>query len=101
MASIPPGTRVRCSLCQVEILGMVGGQDRVLFSQGAPGTRAKLWARVCQYVREPQRCLNQDAALRGEVEADDYYGEAPSLGMFDTPQGGGLASGGLPSGGPA
>jgi hypothetical protein len=84
MASIPPGTRVRCSLCQVEIEGMVGGVDRVLFSQGPAGTRAKLWARVCQYVREPQRCLNQDPALRGEVVADDFYGEAPSLGMFET-----------------
>jgi hypothetical protein len=39
-------------------------------------------------VREPQRCLNQDPALRGEVVADDFYGEAPSLGMFET----GLAS---------
>ncbi len=87
MASIPPGTRVRCALCQVEIQGMVGGKDQVIFSQGAPGTRAKLWARVCQYVREPQRCLNQDQALRGEVGADDFYGEAPSLGLFDAPDG--------------
>ncbi|MCP9885173.1 hypothetical protein KBY97_08560 [Synechococcus sp. ATX 2A4] len=82
MASIPPGTRVRCALCQVEIQGMVGGNDQVLFSQGAPGTRAKLWARVCQYVKEPQRCINQDAGLRGEAGVDDFYGEAPSLGLF-------------------
>lgn len=83
MASIPPGTRVRCALCQVEIQGMVGGNDQVLFSQGAPGTRAKLWARVCQYVKEPQRCINQDAGLRGEAGVNDFYGEAPSLGLFD------------------
>ena len=56
---------------------MVGGNDQVLFSQGAPGTRTKLWARVCQYVKEPQRCINQDAGLRGEAGVDDFYGEAP------------------------
>ncbi len=64
---------------------MVGGQDRVLFSQGPAGTRTKLWARVCQFVREPQLCLNQDPALRGEPGAEDFYGEAPSLGLFDAP----------------
>jgi hypothetical protein len=82
MASIPPGTLKRCDLCQVEIRGMAGGQDQVIFSQGRPGTRAKLWARVCQFVKEPQRCLNQDAELRGEGQPDDCYGEPPSLGLF-------------------
>lgn len=82
MATIPPGTRQRCSLCQVEIQGMVGGNDLVHFSQGAPGTRAKLWARVCQYLRTPEQCrqcLNQDLALRGEVSSSDYYAEAPQV----------------------
>lgn len=86
MASIPPGSRQRCALCQVEILGMAGGHDQVLFSQGAPGSRAKLWARVCQYLRTPEqcgRCLNQDASLRGEVSANDYYAEAP---VFELPR---------------
>ena len=49
---------------------------------GAPGTRAKLWARVCQYLRTPEQtaaCLNQDVSLRGEVTASDHYAEAPSL----------------------
>ncbi|MCP9771146.1 hypothetical protein KBY66_00660 [Synechococcus sp. Tobar12-5m-g] len=82
MASIPPGTLKRCDLCQVEIRGMAGGQDQVIFSQGGPGTRAKLWARVCQFVREPQRCLNQDATLRGQGLPEDFYGEPPSLGAF-------------------
>ena len=80
MASIPPGTRQRCTLCQVEIQGMVGGGDLVHFSMGAPGTRAKLWARVCQYLRTPEQCaacLNQDPSLRGEVTASDHYAEAP------------------------
>jgi hypothetical protein len=82
MAPIPPGTRQRCSLCQVEIQGMVGGGDLVHFSMGAPGTRAKLWARVCQYLQTPEQrgtCLNQDPALRGEVTASDHYAEAPVL----------------------
>jgi len=82
MAAIPPGSRQRCSLCQVEIQGMTGGADLVHFSQGAPGTRAKLWARVCQYLRSPEQtgqCLNQDPALRGEVRSSDYYAEAPEV----------------------
>ncbi|MEX1315932.1 MAG: hypothetical protein AB1Z22_02250 [Synechococcaceae cyanobacterium] len=82
MAAIPPGSRQRCSLCQVEIQGMAGGNDLVHFSQGAPGTRAKLWARVCQYLRsDDQRaqCLNQDASQRGTVVQSDYYAEAPII----------------------
>ncbi|WP_322758398.1 hypothetical protein [Synechococcus sp. CBW1107] len=82
MAPIPPGSRQRCTLCQVEIQGMVGGNDLVHFSQGAPGSRAKLWARVCQYLRTPEQCsqcLNQDATRRGEVVASDYYAEAPVI----------------------
>jgi hypothetical protein len=49
---------------------------------GAPGTRAKLWARVCQYLRSPEQCahcLNQEASLRGTVTSNDYYAEAPLL----------------------
>lgn len=67
---------------------MAGGKDLVLFSQGAPGTRAKLWARVCQYLRTPQQCaqcLNQDPALRGEVSSSDYYAEAPLVDLSRPP----------------
>ena len=88
MATIPPGTRVRCSLCQVEIEGGVAGQDRVYFSIGAPGSRAKLWARVCQYLRSPEQCgqcLNQDAALRGQVSGSDYYAEPPVVDLGSLP----------------
>ena len=97
MASIPPGTRQRCSLCKVEIQGMVGGADLVHFSMGAPGTRAKLWARVCQYLRTPEQtsqCLNQDAALRGEVRSTDYYAEAPQVDVAAGLGGAGLGGGG-------
>lgn len=82
MPSIPPGSRQRCTVCQVEIQGMAGGNDLVHFSQGPVGTRAKLWARVCQYLNSPEKCslcLNQDPALRGEVVRSDYYAEAPEI----------------------
>jgi hypothetical protein len=96
MAPIPPGTRQRCSLCQVEIQGMVGGGDLVHFSMGAPGSRAKLWARVCQYLRTPEQtgqCLNQDAALRGEVRSTDFYAEAPQVDVTAGLGGAGFAAG--------
>ncbi len=82
MAAIPPGESRRCPLCQVEIQGMVGGADLVHFSHGAPATRAKLWARVCQYLRSDEQkgqCLNQEVSLRGTVVQSDYYAEAPMV----------------------
>lgn len=82
MAAIPPGTRQRCNVCGVEIQGMAGGKDLVHFSHGIPGTRAKLWARVCQYLRDDDKqrqCLNQDADLRGTVQSSDYFAEAPVI----------------------
>ena len=88
MPSVPPGSRQRCSLCQVEIEGVEGGADRVHFSQGGPGTRAKLWARVCQFLRTPEQtgqCLNQDAELRGEVGVSDYYADAPEVDLSNPP----------------
>ena len=82
MAAVPPGTRVRCNLCHVEIQGMAGGKDLVHFSQGGPASRAKLWARVCQFLRSDDqlsRCINQDPSLRGEVQSSDYYAEPPAV----------------------
>ncbi len=76
------GSRRRCTLCEVEIQSMGGGLDLVHFSQGPPGTRSKLWARVCQYLRTPEQCaqcLNQDPGLRGEINTSDYYSEPPVL----------------------
>lgn len=78
---------------------MVGGNDLVHFSMGAPGSRAKLWARVCQYLRSPEQtgqCLNQDPSLRGEVRTTDYYAEAPQLDVAAGLGGAGLAGGSEP-----
>ncbi len=77
---------------------MVGGNDLVHFSQGAPGTRAKLWARVCQFLNSDDkraRCLNQDVSQRGTVVQSDYYDEAPviNLGGAAGPAGAGSADG--------
>lgn len=96
MAAIPPGERRRCTLCQVEIQGMVGGADMVHFSQGGPGTRAKLWARVCQYLRsddQKAQCINLDPSLRGTVVQSDFYAEAP---MVDLSAMGGGSTGSEP-----
>ncbi len=60
-----------CPVCGVKILvGLVGG-DRVLFSAGPPGTRARLYARVCRYVDKPS-CINKDGGTQSP-QANDYY----------------------------
>jgi hypothetical protein len=47
-----------CPICGVKIFKVIGG-DRVIFSTGAPGTRATLWTKVCQYTQKPG-CINKD-----------------------------------------
>lgn len=59
-----------CSACGVKI----EGGDKVLFSVGAPGTRSRLWARVCQYAKKPG-CINADTNAIGEIQPSDYYGD--------------------------
>lgn len=60
-----------CSVCGVKIMvGTVGG-DRVMFSAGPPGTRAKLYARVCRYV-DKAGCINRQAGSQ-TIKAEDYY----------------------------
>jgi hypothetical protein len=62
-----------CPVCNVTIIKVKGpGKDRVLFSAGPPGTRAMLWARVCQYSQKPG-CINKDRDAIGEIKPDDYY----------------------------
>lgn len=52
-----------CPVCGVKILvGIVGG-DRVLFSAYPPGTRSRLYARVCRYVDKPG-CINKDGGTQ-------------------------------------
>ncbi len=57
-----------CPKCGVRI----ENGAKVLFSAGPPGTRARLWARVCNYVQDPT-CINQNEEQIGNVSREDYY----------------------------
>ncbi|MEO0868687.1 MAG: hypothetical protein AAFY17_09595, partial [Cyanobacteria bacterium J06642_11] len=64
-----------CPVCGVTII-----DDVVQFSNGSKGTRARLYARVCQYAKKPE-CINQDKELIGEVLQEDGFMEAPPLNL--------------------
>jgi hypothetical protein len=57
-----------CPVCGVKI----EGGDKVLFSAGPTGSRARLWARVCNYVQKPD-CINKVQEKIGEISENDYY----------------------------
>ena len=70
--------QLRCELCQIEINENADQGDEVVFSRGAPGSRSKLWARVCQYLKTDEQkaaCINQDATQRGSEKPGDRYEE--------------------------
>jgi len=73
--------QLRCELCQIQINENADQSDEVLFSRGATGSRSKLWARVCQYLKTDEQkaaCINQDASQRGtEMPGDRYEEIAP------------------------
>lgn len=52
-----------CPVCQVQIDG-----DRVLFSHGEPGTRSRLYARVCRFTKK-DGCIN---GPQDYTENDEY-----------------------------
>ncbi|MBD2653215.1 hypothetical protein IQ225_02505 [Synechocystis salina LEGE 06155] len=57
-----------CPVCGVTI----ENGSKVVFSSGPAGTRARLWARVCNFARNTS-CINQDEAAIGNVSSQDYY----------------------------
>jgi hypothetical protein len=59
-----------CPVCQVSI-----NNDVVHFASGNPGTRARLYARVCQYVNKKE-CINQNAEKIGPVTSRDNFSPA-------------------------
>lgn len=63
-----------CPVCSVSITE----DDKVIFSSGNPGTRARLYARVCQYT-ENKGCINQDPQLVGELTQADKFEEGKNL----------------------
>ena len=45
----------------------------VKFSYGSPGTRSKLWARVCRFAQADD-CINKFDPMTEEVKSTDFYG---------------------------
>lgn len=70
-------TSQTCSICGVRIEAAAGG-DRVYFSYGPPGDRAKLWSRVCKFVSDRPGCLNQDQSAIGTIGANSGYNPDPN-----------------------
>ncbi|MEM6449069.1 MAG: hypothetical protein AAF703_02020 [Cyanobacteria bacterium P01_D01_bin.105] len=66
-----------CPICSVKIIDGDTAGDHVIFSTGPQGTRAKLWARVCQF-NQKAGCINAQGQNES-ISADDYYKpDAPS-----------------------
>ena len=63
-----------CPVCQVSINQL----GKVQFSSGQIGSRARLYARVCQYTNNPQ-CINDDPELIGEITTLDKYCSGDNL----------------------
>ncbi|MFW6357740.1 MAG: hypothetical protein ACOC0N_00780 [Chroococcales cyanobacterium] len=69
-----------CPACGVKIIG-----DQVHFSFGAPGTRERLWARVCQFAKKGG-CINQNKDALNPIQPDDYYGDVDDLPLPNFPK---------------
>ena len=65
-----------CAVCGVSITG----DGQVNFSDGNPGTRARLYARVCQYAQKSE-CINQESQLIGEIQSEDVFDSGEDLQM--------------------
>ena len=57
-----------CPVCGVTI----EEGSKVIFSSGPSGTRARLWARVCNFAKN-ESCINQDETAIGNISSKDYY----------------------------
>lgn len=58
---------VQCSSCGVKIDVET---NQVYFSYGKPGTRSKLYARVCQYAKDKDSCINKGEHI---IKPGDNY----------------------------
>ena len=74
MDSNHPQNLQTCSVCGVSITE----DGQVNFSHGSPGTRTRLYARVCQYTQKPE-CINQESELRGEISRIDGFESGEDL----------------------
>lgn len=66
--SVPSGCQ-SCAVCGVK----VDQSDTVHFSFGKPGSRERLYARVCKHVGD-ERCINKDQNALEAVTDNDRYG---------------------------
>ncbi len=68
-----------CSLCNVKI----DPAGTVHFTYGPPGSRERLYARVCKHVNN-QQCINADKSKIGLLIAADHYGfEEVNVGQIE------------------
>jgi hypothetical protein len=59
----------KCPVCGV----LIEDDAKVIFSYGKPGTRSRLYARVCQFAKDKANCINQDDSKIGDILETDYY----------------------------
>jgi hypothetical protein len=73
--------REQCPVCKVEI-----EEDVVYFSFGNPGTRERLYARVCKFALDRNRtdCINQSVNTDNITDNDGYDVFPPSKGYVFT-----------------
>lgn len=64
-----PNSLQKCPVCGV----LIEDGSKVIFSCGPSGTRARLYARVCQFAKDKDNCINQDDSKIGDVSSEDYY----------------------------
>ncbi len=76
MDSNNPQNREICPVCGVSITE----DGQVNFANGSPGTRARLYARVCHYAQKPG-CINQKPQLLGEITRADGFESGEDLVM--------------------
>ncbi len=72
-----------CPVCGVSITD----DGKVNFTVGKPGTRAKLYARVCKFNQKPG-CINQEPELIGDIAPADSFPQLKDIsfpGIQDKP----------------
>ena len=74
MDSNNPQNLQNCPVCGVSI----AEDGQVNFSHGSSGTRARLYARVCQYTQKSE-CINQESQIIGEITQVDGFESGENL----------------------
>ena len=68
-----------CPVCGVSI----NEDGQVNFAAGSPGTRSRLYARVCHYAQKPG-CINSESQLRDELTPEDGFKSGEDLLSFSS-----------------